>query len=62
MPGMSGPELAAQLRERHPDLKVLYMSAYSEEQITAQGLGDATVLRKPFPPDLLARTVREMLD
>jgi PAS domain S-box-containing protein len=62
MPGMSGPELAAQLRERQPELKVIYMSAYSEEQITAEGLGEATLLRKPFAPDLLARTVRELLD
>ena len=33
MPGISGPELTRQLVERRPDLKVLYMSGYTDESI-----------------------------
>jgi two-component system, cell cycle sensor histidine kinase and response regulator CckA len=63
MPDMSGPELAAQLRERDPDLRVLFVSGYSGDILTAHGL-DAMhygFLSKPFSLPDLTQKVREVL-
>jgi PAS domain S-box-containing protein len=64
MPEMSGLALAATLRERRSDLRVLYMSGYTEEEILRRGDGSPgfTVLQKPFTGELLARVVRTTLD
>ena len=64
MPGMNGRELAARLRAWQPAMKVLYVSAYSDEEIAALGVQETAVpiLRKPFTAETLARTVRELLD
>jgi len=64
MPGLSGPDLAAQLSEQRPGLKVLFISAYAEEAILSRGalsLG-AAFLPKPFSRAHLLRKVRETLD
>jgi CheY-like chemotaxis protein len=63
MPGLTGPELAAHLRERRPALKVLFISGYADEKLEHQGLiNEATLfLQKPFSPNLLAMKVRELL-
>ena len=61
--GMSGRELAEQLRSRKPELKVIYTSGYSEDVMGNDiGVRDAMFLQKPYPPPLLAKTVRECLD
>ncbi len=64
MAGMSGKELAAELRRRRPDLRVLYTSGYTENTIVHHGVVDAGVnfLAKPYVPEELARRVREVLD
>ena len=64
MAGMSGKELANQLRARRPALKVLYTSGYTENTIVHHGVVDVGVnfLEKPYVPDELARRVREVLD
>jgi CheY-like chemotaxis protein len=64
MPGMSGPDLARQMRSQRPGLKVLFTSGYTDDAIVRHGLLDATeaFLQKPFTPDSLARKVREVLD
>ena len=63
MPGMSGPQLAVELMRPRPDIQVLYMSGYIGDALTAQGLDEsATLLHKPFNPEQLLRTVRDMLD
>jgi len=64
MPKMGGRALAEQLKKTHPDLKVLFMSGYTDDAISHQGVLDPGValLQKPFTPALLARTVREALD
>ncbi len=64
MPGMSGRELAARVREQLPDLRVLYMSGYTDDTVIRHGLLDASMffLQKPFTPSALARKVRETLD
>jgi two-component system, cell cycle sensor histidine kinase and response regulator CckA len=64
MPEMGGRELADQLSARHPGLRVLFMSGYTEDaalrrNVLQQG---ESFLAKPFTPDALARKVREILD
>jgi len=64
MPGGSGPELAAQLQARHPAVKVIYMSGYTDDIIVHHGVLDAGIafLHKPFTAESLGRKVREVLD
>jgi DNA-binding NtrC family response regulator len=64
MPGSSGPELFERLARQRPDLKVLYMSGYTDDTVVVQGQLDAGVelLQKPFTADILNRRVREVLD
>ena len=64
MPEMSGRELAVRLLERRPDIKVLYISGYSEDAIAQHGVLDpgTTLLAKPFTPDDLRRTVAMLLE
>lgn len=63
MPGMSGPELAALLAERMPELKILFMTGYAGSFISRHGLSDAhTVLQKPLDIHFLAQKVRQILD
>jgi signal transduction histidine kinase/ActR/RegA family two-component response regulator len=63
MPGMKGRELVEQLTELRPDLKVLYMSAYTEDAAINIGvLSPGTeFIEKPFGPDELATKVRQVL-
>ena len=64
MPEMSGPELAEHLAPFHREMKVLYMSGYTEGSIQHHGrLGLGTAyLPKPFTPETLVRKVREVLN
>ncbi|HSB53455.1 MAG TPA: response regulator, partial [Gemmatimonadales bacterium] len=63
MPGMSGQELSARLRTRLPDLKILYVSGYTDDAILQHGklLPNTSFLHKPFSPGSLAERVREVL-
>jgi PAS domain S-box-containing protein len=64
MPGGSGRELVERLRARRPDLRVLFMSGYSDEAVQRRGaitLGSAFI-EKPFSHDGLMEKVREALD
>ncbi|HEV7219456.1 MAG: ATP-binding protein [Terriglobales bacterium] len=64
MPGMNGRELAVRISKDRPQVRVLYMSGYTENAIGHNGTLDAgiTLLQKPFTlPDLKAK-VRELLD
>jgi CheY-like chemotaxis protein len=56
MPGPTGPELAATLRTRDPELPVLFISGYTEDAIDEQLPG--MLLHKPFRSDQLVRAVR----
>ncbi|HEY0455242.1 MAG TPA: PAS domain S-box protein, partial [Verrucomicrobiae bacterium] len=61
--GMTGRELAEELKSRKPDLKVIYTSGYSSEVMGQDlGLRDIKFLQKPYPPPQLAQAVRECLD
>jgi signal transduction histidine kinase/CheY-like chemotaxis protein len=63
MPGMKGRELVSRLMTLRPDLKVLFMSAYTEDAAINIGvLSPGTeFIEKPFGPDDLATKVREVL-
>ncbi|RPF71111.1 PAS domain-containing protein [Aurantiacibacter spongiae] len=64
MPGMTGEELAADLREDRPDLKVLYASGYTRDAIMHSGRlqPGVALLQKPFNFAELARKVRDVLE
>jgi signal transduction histidine kinase/ActR/RegA family two-component response regulator len=64
MPGMKGRELVERLAELRSDLKVLYMSAYTEDAAINIGvLNPGTeFIEKPFSPDELAAKVRQVLE
>jgi two-component system, cell cycle sensor histidine kinase and response regulator CckA len=63
-PGMSGPMLADKLTEMQPDLKVLYISGYTDDEVVQRGISGREVafLRKPFASEELVRRVRGVLD
>ncbi len=63
MPNMGGPELATRLKRRRPDLKVLFLSGYTENAIVQQGMLDSNLnfLQKPFEFEKLLGKVRESL-
>jgi DNA-binding NtrC family response regulator len=64
MPGMSGRQLADRLGSFHPEMKVLYMSGYTDNAITHHGVLEKGMnyIQKPFTVDSLIRKVREVLD
>jgi len=64
MPQMSGREVAQRLTRSRPELKVLYMSGYTDDSILRHGVLDEEIafLHKPFTPEALTRKVREVLD
>jgi len=63
MPGMSGQELSARLRQQRPGLRILYVSGYTDDAILQHGtlLPNTAFLQKPFSPGSLAQRVREVL-
>jgi two-component system, cell cycle sensor histidine kinase and response regulator CckA len=61
MPGKSGYQIAAELTQRFPALKVVYMSGYADRVRDSAGPA-APVVPKPFSPDQLGAIVRAVLD
>jgi len=66
MPGMGGFELARRMERRWPELKILFMSGYSEDAVGMMDnepvMDAANFLQKPFSTDLLAHRIRAILD
>lgn len=62
MPGISGRELAKQVRERQPGVPILYMSGYTDDAIDGGLEDNAVLLSKPFRPSALAAQIADMLD
>jgi CheY-like chemotaxis protein len=63
MRGMSGPDLAGRFLRDLPEVRVLYMSGYTNDGVEQRGMLEpgAAILQKPFAPDVLLRRVREVL-
>lgn len=63
MPGMSGPDLARHLAGRRPEVKVVFVSGYTDDAIVQVGVQPETAfLHKPFTANALGRKLRETLD
>ncbi len=64
MPGMSGRELADELRHSRPNVKILYMSGYTHDLVTQEGILEtgSELLQKPFSINALMNRVRDILD
>jgi signal transduction histidine kinase len=63
MPHMNGHELAEKLSSVRPDMKILYVSGYSANDIGDHGILDPRIelLQKPFTPQTLARKIRDVI-
>ena len=64
MPRMDGPTLVEQVRERRPDMKVIFISGYAEDAFRKRLDGDAKIhfLPKPFSLKQLAGKVKEVME
>lgn len=63
MPGLSGPELARQLRVRRPELRTLFISGYSRDHVIPESAADQQVafLAKPFTFEALLEKVSALV-
>ena len=63
MPGISGRELAERISAKRRDIRVLFMSGYTDNVITSGGMlqEGLAFLQKPFSPAALVQKVREVL-
>ena len=64
MPGMSGAKLARRLRRQRPDIRVLFISGYTDNAILQHGILKSTTafLQKPFTANSLADRVAQILE
>jgi len=64
MPKMSGRQLVEQMAALRPEIKVLYMSGYTDDAVVRQGVirMDANFIQKPFTFNTLAQKVRDVID
>jgi len=64
MPKMTGKKLAEALLAQNPQLKVLYMSGYTDNVIVHQGVLESNLefINKPLVPSILTKKIREVLD
>jgi PAS domain S-box-containing protein len=64
LPGLSGRDLGRRLLAEHPDVRVLYMSGYTDDAIVHHGVLEPGLafIQKPFTGDALLRKTRDVLD
>ncbi|MDP2156723.1 MAG: ATP-binding protein [Nitrospirota bacterium] len=64
MPGMSGRELAEKIKSRQPGIKVIFMSGYPDDAVSAYGISRlwGTFIEKPLILSRLANKLRDLLD
>jgi two-component system cell cycle sensor histidine kinase/response regulator CckA len=63
MPGIGGKELATRMAAQFPDMKILFMTGYTEDDFLRNGILDQgrAIMLKPFAPEDLLRRLREIL-
>jgi two-component system, cell cycle sensor histidine kinase and response regulator CckA len=62
MPEMGGSELARRLAVERPELPILFLSGYTDDELTLRGLGPPSAfVQKPFTPGALVERVEEMI-
>ncbi|GMV90637.1 MAG: hypothetical protein AMXMBFR82_04150 [Candidatus Hydrogenedentota bacterium] len=63
LPQICGRDLSEQVRSKHPNIRVLFMSGYTEDAIVHHGVLEQGIefLPKPFTPEALVRKVQEVL-
>jgi CheY-like chemotaxis protein len=64
MPHSGGRQAVERVREKMPDVRVLFVSGYTDDAVVRHGVLEAEMpfLHKPFTPPMLAKKVREILD
>lgn len=64
MPGMDGVEVLAQANERHPDVKIIMVTAHGtvDNAVEAMKIGAMDFIQKPFAPQEIRELVAEVLD
>ena len=62
MPGTNGAEVAVSARQQNGDLRILFVSGYSDTSAIEHAVGKASLLHKPFLPAEFAAAVRSSLD
>jgi len=64
MPGIGGKKLVDFIRKKKPNLRVLFMSGYTEDQISQKGVLNSEInfIQKPFAPVDLVKRIRQILD
>jgi two-component system, cell cycle sensor histidine kinase and response regulator CckA len=63
MPEIGGRELARRLQQNRPELRVVFMSGYTDDDVMRRGLLEQGVpfLEKPLAPEALTTTMRKVL-
>ena len=63
MPELSGPEFVEQLHCARPDVRVLFVSGYTDDEVMRRGVlaGETAFLQKPFAPEQLLQKIRDVL-
>jgi hypothetical protein len=64
MPGISGRELSERVKAIRPEIRVLFMSGYTDQAVVHHGIleSDAVLLQKPFTVAALAAKLRDILN
>ena len=64
MPKMGGKELALRLLEQNPNLKIILISGYTQDEHTLENLPEDSVLflRKPFRSEILEQAIQKLLN
>ncbi len=63
MPGMNGPDAVSSIQTKHPQIKAVFMSGYTDHPVLRNGVAQGSVnfIQKPFSPIGLAAKIRESL-
>lgn len=64
MPGIGGKELATRVASQYPNIRILYMTGYTDDEVLRRGILDEgrALILKPFPPTDLLRKIQSILN